>query len=80
MVRAAREADLGVASGNGKGQIFIKGKVIQTVPEDQIVDTLLSKAMEIADQMKDDAEAEGKSLEGTQPVVVPVQGGGPHAA
>ena len=76
----AREADLGVASGNGKGQIFIKGKVIPTVPEDQIVDTLLSKAMEIADQMKDDAEAEGKSLEGTQPVVVPVQGGGPHAA
>lgn len=30
----AREADLGVASGNGKGQIFIKGKVIKTVPED----------------------------------------------
>ncbi|KFI49031.1 1-hydroxy-2-methyl-2-(E)-butenyl 4-diphosphate synthase [Bifidobacterium breve] len=39
----AREADLGVASGNGKGQIFIKGKVIETVPEDQIVDTLLTK-------------------------------------
>ena len=39
----AREADLGVASGNGKGQIFIKGKVIQTVPEDQIVETLLAK-------------------------------------
>ena len=44
----AREADLGVASGNGKGQIFIKGKVIQTVPEDQIVETLLAKAQEIA--------------------------------
>ena len=29
----AREADLGVASGNGKGQIFVKGKVIKTVPE-----------------------------------------------
>jgi (E)-4-hydroxy-3-methylbut-2-enyl-diphosphate synthase len=28
----AREADLGVASGNGKGQIFVKGKVIKTVP------------------------------------------------
>ena len=40
----AREADLGVASGNGKGQIFIKGKVIKTVPEDQIVDTLLTIA------------------------------------
>ncbi|MGL5246804.1 MAG: flavodoxin-dependent (E)-4-hydroxy-3-methylbut-2-enyl-diphosphate synthase, partial [Brooklawnia sp.] len=30
----AREADLGVASGNGKGQIFVKGEVIATVPED----------------------------------------------
>ncbi len=39
----AREADLGVASGNGKRQIFIKGKVIQTVPEDQIVETLLAE-------------------------------------
>jgi sulfite reductase beta subunit-like hemoprotein len=29
----AREADLGVASGNGKGQIFVRGKVIATVPE-----------------------------------------------
>jgi len=27
----AREADLGVASGNGKGQIFVKGEVIKTV-------------------------------------------------
>ena len=33
----AREADLGVASGNGKGQIFVKGEVIKTVPEDQNV-------------------------------------------
>ena len=31
----AREADLGVASGNGKGQIFVKGEVIKTVPERQ---------------------------------------------
>ncbi len=28
----AREADLGVASGNGKGQIFVKGEVVKTVP------------------------------------------------
>ena len=35
----AREADLGVASGNGKGQIFVKGEVIKTVPEAQIVET-----------------------------------------
>ncbi|MDO5066812.1 MAG: flavodoxin-dependent (E)-4-hydroxy-3-methylbut-2-enyl-diphosphate synthase [Propionibacteriaceae bacterium] len=47
----AREADLGVASGNGKGQIFVKGEVIKTVPEDQIVETLLVEARRIAAEM-----------------------------
>src|SRR4249920_552599 len=44
----AREADLGVASGNGKGQIFVKGEVIKTVPESQIVETLIEEAMKLA--------------------------------
>jgi len=48
----AREADLGVASGNGKGQIFVKGEVIATVPEDQIVATLLAEAHRIAATME----------------------------
>ncbi|NCT92210.1 flavodoxin-dependent (E)-4-hydroxy-3-methylbut-2-enyl-diphosphate synthase [Cellulomonas sp. APG4] len=48
----AREADLGVASGNGKGQIFVKGQVIKTVPEAQIVETLIEEAMRIAEQME----------------------------
>jgi (E)-4-hydroxy-3-methylbut-2-enyl-diphosphate synthase len=47
----AREADLGVASGNGKGQIFVKGEVIKTVPENRIVETLIEEAMRIADEM-----------------------------
>ena len=47
----AREADLGVASGNGKGQIFVKGEVIKTVPEAMIVETLIEEAMRIADAM-----------------------------
>ncbi|RRO16191.1 flavodoxin-dependent (E)-4-hydroxy-3-methylbut-2-enyl-diphosphate synthase [Saccharopolyspora rhizosphaerae] len=47
----AREADLGVASGNGKGQIFVKGEVIKTVPEHQIVETLIEEAMRIAEEM-----------------------------
>jgi (E)-4-hydroxy-3-methylbut-2-enyl-diphosphate synthase len=51
----AREADLGVASGNGKGQIFVKGEVIKTVPESQIVETLIDEAMRIAEEMGDDA-------------------------
>jgi len=46
----AREADLGVASGNGKGQIFVKGEVIKTVPESQIVETLIEEAMRIASE------------------------------
>ncbi|MBB1484859.1 flavodoxin-dependent (E)-4-hydroxy-3-methylbut-2-enyl-diphosphate synthase [Tessaracoccus sp. MC1865] len=47
----AREADLGVASGNGKGQIFVKGEIIKTVPEDEIVETLLFEARRLAAEM-----------------------------
>ena len=47
----AREADLGVASGNGKGQIFVRGEVIKTVPEAQIVETLIEEALVLAEQI-----------------------------
>ncbi|KQY20628.1 4-hydroxy-3-methylbut-2-en-1-yl diphosphate synthase [Cellulomonas sp. Root485] len=47
----AREADLGVASGNGKGQIFVRGEVIKTVPEALIVETLIEEAMRLAESM-----------------------------
>ena len=56
----AREADLGVASGNGKGQIFVKGEVIATVPESKIVETLIDEAMKIAEQMERDGVASGE--------------------
>lgn len=52
----AREADLGVASGNGKGQIFVKGEVIKTVPEAQIVETLIEEALRLAEEMGVDPE------------------------
>src|SRR5947208_707693 len=58
----AREADLGVASGNGKGQIFVKGEVIKTVPEHAIVETLIEEAMRIAEEA-------GESLGEGAPVV-----------
>ncbi|MCU0265641.1 MAG: flavodoxin-dependent (E)-4-hydroxy-3-methylbut-2-enyl-diphosphate synthase [Actinomycetia bacterium] len=48
----AREADLGVASGNGKGQIFVKGEVVKTVPEAQIVETLVEEALRLAEQLQ----------------------------
>ncbi|MFI9404175.1 flavodoxin-dependent (E)-4-hydroxy-3-methylbut-2-enyl-diphosphate synthase [Nocardia sp. NPDC052316] len=53
----AREADLGVASGNGKGQIFVKGEVIKTVPEAMIVETLIEEALRIAEEMGVEAGA-----------------------
>ena len=62
----AREADLGVASGNGKGQIFVKGKVIKTVPESQIVETLIEEALRLAEEMGADLPEE---LRGLAPVV-----------
>jgi (E)-4-hydroxy-3-methylbut-2-enyl-diphosphate synthase len=55
----AREADLGVASGNGKGQIFVKGEVVKTVPESQIVETLIEEAMRIAGEYVDAGEPSG---------------------
>ncbi|HVN12472.1 MAG TPA: flavodoxin-dependent (E)-4-hydroxy-3-methylbut-2-enyl-diphosphate synthase [Kineosporiaceae bacterium] len=51
----AREADLGVASGNGKGQIFVRGEVVKTVPEAQIVETLIDEAMRLAEEMGEEA-------------------------
>ncbi len=62
----AREADLGVASGNGKGQIFVRGEVIKTVPEAQIVETLIEEAMRLASEH---ATAPGAATATGSPVV-----------
>jgi (E)-4-hydroxy-3-methylbut-2-enyl-diphosphate synthase len=64
----AREADLGVASGNGKGQIFVKGKVVATVPESKIVETLIDEAMRLAEQALEDGAQEAPG----QPIVTVV--------
>ena len=66
----AREADLGVASGNGKGQIFVKGEVIKTVPEAQIVETLIEEAMRLASEMQEMGTAPGSDASGSPIVTV----------
>ena len=38
----AREADIGIACGNGVGLIFKKGEIVCKVPENEIVPTLLA--------------------------------------
>ncbi|MFI5759231.1 4-hydroxy-3-methylbut-2-en-1-yl diphosphate synthase, partial [Streptomyces sp. NPDC051569] len=35
-----------------KGQIFVKGEIIKTVPESKIVETLIEEAMKIAGSME----------------------------
>jgi (E)-4-hydroxy-3-methylbut-2-enyl-diphosphate synthase len=65
----AREADLGVASGNGKGQIFVKGEVIKTVPESQIVETLIEEALRLAGEMRPSGEQADDGVPSGPPVV-----------
>jgi len=40
----AREADLGIAAGRRRGHLFIKGKIVRVVPEDQMVEALVAEA------------------------------------
>ena len=37
----AQEADYGITGGNGRGVIFKKGKVVETVPETELLDALI---------------------------------------
>jgi (E)-4-hydroxy-3-methylbut-2-enyl-diphosphate synthase len=40
----AREADLGIAAGRHRGHLFIRGKIVRVVPEDQMVEALVEEA------------------------------------
>jgi len=44
----AREADLGIAAGRHKGHLFIKGKIVRVVPEDDMVAALVEEAEKLA--------------------------------
>ncbi|MEV3855314.1 flavodoxin-dependent (E)-4-hydroxy-3-methylbut-2-enyl-diphosphate synthase [Streptomyces sp. NPDC050095] len=54
----SREADLGVSCGNGKGQIFVRGQVVRTVPESQVVEALLDEALRLTDEAPTDTSGE----------------------
>lgn len=47
----AREADIGIAGGQGMGLIFKKGEIIKKVKEDELVDTLMAMVDEMAAQI-----------------------------
>jgi (E)-4-hydroxy-3-methylbut-2-enyl-diphosphate synthase len=46
----AREADIGIAAGRGRGHLFIKGQVVRVVPEEEMVEALLDEARKLVDQ------------------------------
>ena len=62
----AREADVGVAAGKEKGQIFVKGQIVRTVPESDIVEELAREAEKLADELR------AQGAEGGSPHVVRV--------
>ena len=55
----AREADLGIAAGRRRGHLFVKGKVVKVVPEDEMVDELVTWAKLIADEGIEEALRHG---------------------
>ncbi len=46
----AREADIGIAAGRGKGHLFIKGQVVRVVPEAEMVAALVDEARRLVDE------------------------------
>lgn len=46
----AREADIGIAAGRGRGHLFIKGQVVRVVPEAEMVAALLDEAQKLVDE------------------------------
>src|SRR6185503_3761565 len=52
----AREADLGIAAGGGKGMIFKRGEKLYTIPESEMVDCLMKEI----DIWEDEERAAGR--------------------
>lgn len=46
----AREADIGIAGGRGKGHLFIKGQVVRVVPEGEMVEALVDEARRLVEE------------------------------
>jgi hypothetical protein len=42
--RRGPHADLGIAAGKQRGHLFIKGKIVRVVPEDEMVEALVEEA------------------------------------
>ena len=48
----SRDADVGLAAGNGKGVIFRKGKIVRTVAETDMLDALKSEISQVLEDRR----------------------------
>jgi (E)-4-hydroxy-3-methylbut-2-enyl-diphosphate synthase len=75
----ARDADIGIAAGPGRGLLFSKGKQIGWVPHDRLVESLLEEARRMADEIRargEDTEGEVEVVRGTgRAATIPVSFG-----
>jgi (E)-4-hydroxy-3-methylbut-2-enyl-diphosphate synthase len=75
----ARDADLGIAAGRGKGHLFVRGHVVRVVPEAEMVDALVAEAEAIIAEGIDarlaaaDADAEAIAA-ATREELIQIQG------
>jgi (E)-4-hydroxy-3-methylbut-2-enyl-diphosphate synthase len=79
----ARDADIGIAAGPGRGLLFAKGKQLGWVPHDQLVDALLEEAERVAAEIRasgDSASGGAKVLRGAGRRQAVMSIGGPNRA
>jgi len=76
----ARDADLGIAAGRGRGHLFVKGQNVAVVPEDEMVDALVSWAELICAEgveaalARADTDRAGREAERDRSVLLATQG------
>jgi (E)-4-hydroxy-3-methylbut-2-enyl-diphosphate synthase len=64
----ARDADVGIAAGPGRGLLFSRGKQLGWVPADKMVDALLDEAVKVATENAALESAAAKELAGAAAV------------
>jgi (E)-4-hydroxy-3-methylbut-2-enyl-diphosphate synthase len=65
----ARDADVGLAAGNAKGIIFRKGKIVRTVPESDMVDSLKQEITQVIEDRKNGIFDESETVEQYKPML-----------
>lgn len=58
----AREADVGIAAGKGKGQLFVRGEVVATIPEERFVEAVVEEAARLARELRAQGAPGGPSV------------------